>query len=107
MDFLQKPQKALKKFVSKVSIQTVIKNGDAEDTEPLSSSRIREEWPLTTMVDLRDPKVCLYSSGFSFDILYMLTSAELAGLEENSRIHFAAYLDCCCRNSEDAVCHHE
>ena len=70
MDILQKPKKALKKFVSKVSIQTVIKNGDAEDTEPLSNSRTRGQWPLTTTVDLRDPKVCLHISSFNFDILH-------------------------------------
>jgi hypothetical protein len=112
MDLLQKPQRALKKFVSKVSIQTVIKNGDAEDTEPLSSSRARQEWPLTTAVDLRNPKVCLFNSNFNLtvylsDIENPLTGPELAILEERYRIHFTAHLDSCGWNSKDAVCHHE
>jgi hypothetical protein len=57
MDTLRKPQKVFKKFVSKVSIQTVVKNGSNEDVGPLRSSRVRDEWPLPSSVDFRDPKV--------------------------------------------------
>jgi hypothetical protein len=58
MDALRKPQRAFKKFVSKVSIQTVMMNGsDEEDAQPLSTLRARDEWPLPRSVDLKDPKV--------------------------------------------------
>lgn len=57
MDTLRKPQRVFKKFVSKVSIQTFVKNGSNEDVEPLRSSRVRDEWPLPRSVDSRDPKV--------------------------------------------------
>lgn len=57
MDDLQKPQGVFKKFVSKVSIQTVVKSESDEEVEPLSISRVRDEWPLPRSVDFRDPKV--------------------------------------------------
>ena len=62
MNALQKPQRVLRKFVSKVSIQTVVKHGGDEAREPLSSLQSREEWPLPRSVDLKDPKVSLQTS---------------------------------------------
>jgi hypothetical protein len=116
MNALQKPQRVLRKFVSKVSIQTVVKHGDDEAREPLSSLRSREEWPLPRSVDLKDPKVSLLSSQaylcfflfFTCLILKMiLTRAELACLEERPRLRLPARLDGRRQHSQDFVCHHE
>jgi hypothetical protein len=116
MDALRKPQRAFKKFVSKVSIQTVMVNGsDEEDAQPLSISRARDEWPLPRSVDLKDPKVWFRLLNFNFvlcqlyssDIEKMLTRAELASLEEGPRIRFPAGLDCRRWNPENTVRHYE
>jgi hypothetical protein len=113
MNPLQKPQRAFKKFVSKVSIQTVVKNGSDEDREPLSSSRnsrAREEWPLPRSVDLKDPKVgplLIPLCPYSLTLKTILTRAELASLEERPRVRLPACLDSHRRHSQDTVCHHE
>lgn len=66
MDLLQKPQSTLKKYISKVSIRTVIRSTeDAEDAEPLNRSRTTDEVVVSRLVDARDPRVCPSLPNFS------------------------------------------
>jgi hypothetical protein len=113
MDFLQKPQSALKKYISKVSIRTVIRSTeDAEDAEPLNRSRTTHEL-VSRPMDVRDPRVCppLPIPAIISRLLHMywemLTGAELASLEERRRLPVLGPVNCCRRDLENIVRHDE
>lgn len=115
MDVLKKPHKALRKFVHRVSIQTLAKNSDGEEVEPYGITRgSSRAWAEPTQVDLHDPKVCapvvyainLFGIFVLLDTDRMLTRVELAGLEERLCLRFPPRHNCRRRYPEDTL-HHD
>lgn len=60
MDLINKPRRAVRRLINRVSIQTLMKNGEGDEVEPFGITRgSSRAWAEPMQEDMRDPKVCI------------------------------------------------